>query len=84
MALNPQSEDHHTYPLDADVLVLLQPSCSVPIPGREQSFLNCGKFIILNEPLTIDSDVDVDTVTLHARLAEFFALHQLGISHVFS
>jgi hypothetical protein len=36
--LDPESEDTHTYPLDDDILIPLQPCCSVSIPGIEHSF----------------------------------------------
>jgi hypothetical protein len=77
MALDPQSEDTHTYPLDSEVLDPLQPSCCVAIPGREQSFLNCGEFVVLREPLAIEAEVEGDPVILQAKLGRILRITQL-------
>ena len=68
MALDPESEDTHTYPLDDDILIPFQPCSCISIPGRELSFLHCGEFIVLREHLAIDADVDGEPVTLHAKV----------------
>jgi hypothetical protein len=74
MALDPQSEDTHTYPLDSEELVPLPASCCVGIPGRDHSFLHCGEFIVLREILEIDSDVDGEQVTLHAKVGQILRI----------
>jgi hypothetical protein len=78
MALDPHSEDIHTYPLNADVLVPLPPSCCVRIPGREQAFLHCGEFIVLRERFAIDSDVDGQPATLFAKVGQILRITPLG------
>jgi hypothetical protein len=74
MALDPQSEDTHTYPLDSDVLVPLPPSCCVEIPGRDQSFLHCGEFIVLRESLEMDAAVYGEEVTLNAKVGQILRI----------
>jgi hypothetical protein len=81
MAFDPQSEDTHTYPLNSDLLLPSQPSCCVGIPGREQSFLNCGEFIVLREPLAVDSDVDGDAVSLRAKVGRILRIRPIGDTH---
>jgi hypothetical protein len=78
MALDPQSEDIHTYPLDADALIPSQPSCCVGIPGREQSFLHCGEYIVLREHQAIDADVDGELVSLHAKVGRILRVSLIG------
>jgi hypothetical protein len=78
MALDPQSEATHTYPLDANILVPFPPSCCVGIPGREQSFLHCGEFIVLRERLAIDAHVDGEPVTVHAKVGRILRITPTG------
>jgi hypothetical protein len=78
MAFDPESEDMHMYPLDSVLLLPSQPSCCVGIAGREQSFLNCGEFIVLREPLAVDSAVDGDAVTLHAKVGQILRIRPIG------
>jgi hypothetical protein len=81
MALDPRSEDTNTYPLDADELMPFQPSCCVGIPGREHSFLNCGEYIVLREPLlAIDAVVHGDAVTLPAKVGQILQISPMGES----
>jgi hypothetical protein len=80
MALDPQSEESHTYPLDDNILIPLQPSCCVGIPGRVKAFLHCGEFIVLREPLAINAAVDGDPVTLHAKLGRILRITPIGDS----
>jgi hypothetical protein len=69
MALDPESEDTHTYSLDDELLIPFQRCSWVSIPGREKSFLHCGEFIVLQEHLTLrDADVDGKSVILHAKV----------------
>jgi hypothetical protein len=68
MALDPESEDTHMYPPDDDILIPFQPCSCVRIPRREHSFLHCWDFIVLQEHLAIDADVDGVPVTLHAKI----------------
>jgi hypothetical protein len=42
--------------------------------------LNCGKFIVLNEPLAIDADVDGNAVTLHAKVGRILCIARIGDS----
>ena len=78
MALNPQSEDTHVYPLDANELVPFPPSCSVGIPGREHSFLNCGEYIVLRHRLSFDAYFDDEPVTLHAKVGRILHISLLA------
>jgi hypothetical protein len=78
MALDPESEDTHTYPLDDDILIPFPPCSCVSIPGREQSFLHCGEFIVLREHLAIDADVDGESVTLHAKVGLILRITSIG------
>jgi hypothetical protein len=80
MALDPESEDTHTYPLDADELVPFPPSCCVGIPGREHSFLHCGEYAVLSEQLEIDADVEGGPVTLHAKVGRILRITTIGDS----
>jgi hypothetical protein len=74
MALDPQSEDTHTYPLDSEELVPLPASCCVEIPGRDHSFLHCGEFIVLRESLEMDAAVDGEEVTLNAKVGQILRI----------
>jgi hypothetical protein len=78
MALDPQSEESHTYPLNDNLLVPLQPSCCVGIPGRVKAFLHCGEFVVLREPLAINAAVDGDPVTLHAKVGRILRITPIG------
>jgi hypothetical protein len=78
--LDPESEDIHTYPLDDNIFIPLQPCCSVSIPGREHSFLHCGEFVVLREHVTIDADVDGELVTLHAKVGRILRITPIGNS----
>jgi hypothetical protein len=78
MALDPHSEDTHTYPLDADTLVPFPPSCCVGIPGRAQSFLQCGEYIVLREHQSIDADVNGKQITVHAKVGKILRITPIG------
>jgi hypothetical protein len=80
MAMDPHSEESHTFPPDSDRLAPLEPSCCVRISGREQSFLHCGEYIVLRDILAIDADVDGKTVTLHARVGQILQVIPTGDS----
>jgi hypothetical protein len=78
MALDPKSEDRHTYPLNDDMLIPFQRCSCVSIPGREQSFLHCREFIVQQEHLAIDADVDGTLVTLHAKVGLILCITSIG------
>jgi hypothetical protein len=40
--------------------------------------LNCGEFIVLQEPLAVDSAVDGDAVTLHAKVGQILRIRPIG------
>ena len=80
MALDPQSEDTHVYPLDADVLAPSPPSFCIGIPGREQAFLHCGEFVILREHLEVEADFDGAAVTVHAQVGRILQIAPVGDS----
>jgi hypothetical protein len=69
MALDPHSQVIHMYPLRATALDPLPPSCCVGIPGRENSFLHCGEYVVVREHLAIDARMDLRLapLTLHAK-----------------
>jgi hypothetical protein len=77
---DPESEDMHAYPLDDNIFIPLQPFCSVSIPGREQSFLHCGEFIVLREHLAIDAVIDGESAVLHANVGQIICITPIGSS----
>ena len=81
MALDPQSQVIHMYPLGAAALDPLPPSCCVEIPGRENAFLHCGEYVVLREHLTIDAHIDHAPVTLHAKVGRILRIRPIGDTH---
>jgi hypothetical protein len=81
MALDPESEDTHVYPLGSDELVPFPPSCCIGIPGREHSFLHCGEYIVLREHQAIVSNINGEPVTLHAKVGRILRIIPIGHSH---
>ncbi len=72
--LDPQSEDIRTHPLNAEVFDPFPTLLHVGIPGRDQSFLHCGEFIVLRDCLEIDAEVDGQSVTLHAKVGRILRI----------